>query len=244
MALKLLSLNIEGDNHWEKIIPFVKQENPDVLCLQEVYKVDLPAFAAEFSFHYTFVPLTTVTTENPYRLSLKGEWGIAILSKHPFQSDFSYYVKHGNHIPEMVIGEPNSVDRAIIFADVEKDNKIYRVATTHFTWADNGGATEEQAQDLEKLLTITETLGEHVLCGDFNAPRGLPIFSKLAATYTDNIPADVTTSLDNTLHRAGDKLKLLMVDGLFTTLAYKASNVSVLKGLSDHCAVIGEIYAS
>ncbi len=78
-----------------------------------------------------------------------------------------------------------------------------------------------------------------VLCGDFNAPRGGEIFSELAARYRDNIPAQYTTSIDASLHRAGDLQ--LMVDGIFTTPEYQASSVLLHSGVSDHYAVTADI---
>ncbi len=57
--------------------------------------------------------------------------------------------------------------------------------------------------------------------------------------YTDNIPSCYTTSIDPHLHRAG-ALDLL-VDVLFTTPKYRASDVRLVSGLSDHMAVAGNI---
>ena len=91
------------------------------------------------------------------------------------------------------------------------------------------------------MLRLFEQKKEIVFCGDFNAPRGGEVFSTLATVFTDNIPSSVTTTMDNALHRVGDKLRPLVVDGLFTR-GYKASNVRVVCGVSDHCAVVGEIY--
>ena len=78
-----------------------------------------------------------------------------------------------------------------------------------------------------------------VLTGDFNAPRGGTIFDLLARTWQDCIPQDVTTSIDPVLHRAG--ALTLMVDGLFTTPHYHATEVQLHTGLSDHQAITASI---
>jgi endonuclease/exonuclease/phosphatase family metal-dependent hydrolase len=78
-----------------------------------------------------------------------------------------------------------------------------------------------------------------VLCGDFNAPRGKEIFSRLAAHWTDHVPLAHTTSLDPVLHRAG--ALQLMVDGIFSTPDYDVSGVRLHQGVSDHCAITARI---
>jgi exonuclease III len=32
--MKLININIEGDKHFDTVIPFLEKEKPDVLCLQ------------------------------------------------------------------------------------------------------------------------------------------------------------------------------------------------------------------
>jgi hypothetical protein len=78
------------------------------------------------------------------------------------------------------------------------------------------------------------------MCGDFNAPRGRLIFDRIATKYKDNIPPYVTTTIDKNIHHAGDLQ--LVVDGLFSTSKYEVRSVQVLDGLSDHCAIIGEVF--
>jgi len=40
--LKLISLNIEKDRHFDLILPFLKKHQPDVILLQEVFSKDIP----------------------------------------------------------------------------------------------------------------------------------------------------------------------------------------------------------
>lgn len=79
-----------------------------------------------------------------------------------------------------------------------------------------------------------------MLAGDFNAPRGGESFSAIAARYRDNIPPNYQTSIYAPLHRSGQDLEL-MVDGLFTTPGYRAENVELTSGMSDHYAIVADI---
>jgi endonuclease/exonuclease/phosphatase family metal-dependent hydrolase len=101
-----------------------------------------------------------------------------------------------------------------------------------------GDVTEKQTQDLKALLAILEKIPEFVLTGDFNAPRGRETGDTIAAKYKDNIPEHYTSSIDP-MHRAGELP--YVVDGIFTTPQYLASNVELHLGVSDHKAVTATI---
>ena len=118
--------------------------------------------------------------------------------------------------------------------------------TTNFTWSEHGQPDRYQRQDVRALLDTVLPLGDIVLCGDFNAPRGGEIFSFLAERLKDNIPRRYKTSLDIALHRAGkerpEELADKMVDGFFTSHGYRASGVRLERGVSDHCAIVGTVH--
>jgi len=238
--LKFVSLNCEGNKHFDRILPFIQSFQPDVVCFQEVFEVDFEKFKNEFRMDGIFVPMVNLNEINRYNLAPRGRFGLMILTNHPFEDvNYTYYKGSGNDIPNFVDGEPNSVNRALVTMRVEKDGLTYTVSTTHFTWSSVGQTTPEQARDFEELSQILYKIPEIILCGDFNAPRGKEIFTRLSQKYTDNIPADVASSLDPELHRAGENL--LMVDGLFTSPAYKVEKCKIVCGVSDHCAVTATI---
>lgn len=236
--MKLLSLNIEGDNHYDTIAELFAREQPDCVCLQEVFRVDVPRLEAMLAMSSIYLPLQQIVAENPYRLAPKGEEGIAIFSRLPFiEKHRAYYESE----PVTAIGDssPNVGHRGILAATITSDSVPLTIATTHFTWSSAGSVTPLQEADLANLLAITSQFGQHVLCGDFNAPRGRKIFDTLAQHYTDNIPATVTTTIDQHLHRVSGIQ--YVVDGLFSTPQYLASDVRVIDGVSDHCAIVAMI---
>ena len=117
------------------------------------------------------------------------------------------------------------------------DNR-FTIGTTHFPWTPDGSASDHQRQACDQLLAV---LGhrELLLCGDFNAPRGGEIFTRLAIHWHDNIPANYTTSIDPKLHSAGPLQ--LMVDGVFSTPCYQIRDVVLHQGVSDHCAITAKV---
>lgn len=245
-SIRLVSLNVERRKHTDAVAGFLKEHRPDVVCFQELAASDVSRFATVLKCGSPlFVPLTR--EKEPF-----GEFvvhGTGIMSALPMtNSRISYYAGDPASLPDSDTSDPASftaVNRLVMFADVEKDRAVYRIGTTHFTWSARGEAVAIQQRDMEALLGILEHAGEFVLAGDFNAPRGGEIFSELASRYKDNIPSHYKTSIDLTLHRAGnidpEGLATKMVDGLFTTPGYVATNVELVSGLSDHCAINAKI---
>jgi len=88
--------------------------------------------------------------------------------------------------------------------------------------------------------TISKKFEELIFCGDLNTPRGYEIWSDLAKRYRDNIPPSIDTTIDKNLHKSGQDIRLV-IDGLFTSKHYSASQVRVVPGTSDHMAVVAEL---
>jgi exonuclease III len=261
--IKLITLNIEGDKHLDKVLSFLRQERADVICLQEIFAQDLPCFEAELGMLGHFAMMSRVVRENRYQISPRGEWGNAIFTKLAHQPpELHYYAGDGSG---PVFTGPNSVDRVLMVMEVEVGgisggqkldlgnspgfSQKFMVATTHFTWSPQGEPSDEQRRDCKSLLRIltdlnvTDRFGENaakmILCGDFNAPRGGEIFGMFEQFFYDALPVSVTTTLDPDLHYAGPLE--LVVDTIFYTSPYQVQSVRVVGGVSDHQAVVGEI---
>lgn len=234
-SLKIVSLNIEFNKHLDVVIPFLKNQQADVLLLQEVLEEHVDLIKKEVSMDYIFAPLAKFKIDGNI-LTL----GLAIFSKLPIvNSEIVYYVKNGDMLPILELTEPDQMNRALIMVEVEFDAQIYRLINTHFTWTPNGDPNKQQTTDLREMMTILNTYQEFIFCGDFNAPRGKATFDELARIYKDNLPKDLTSTLDPNLHRV--KGLQLVVDGIFTGPKYLVKDLVVVDGVSDHCALVAKI---
>jgi len=242
-GLKLISLNIERSLHLDTVLPLLREEKPDVVCAQELLARDIPVFAELLGPCIVFAPDGLHPADPPETEPVME--GCAIFSKLPTRKKgTTYYVGSQEHA---LLRESHTIpsDNSLVWAEVVCDDIGFFIATTHFTWTPEGKPTEKQRQDLDSMLSVLATHEDFVLCGDFNMPRGGELFTRLAGLYKDNIPLDYKTSLDIDIHRAGKtqahELSDKMVDGLFTTPAYAASNVSLVKGVSDHMAIVATL---
>lgn len=234
--LKIVSLNIEKDRHLDRIIPFLKKLQPDVILLQEVFSKDIPILEEKLEMKSTFAVMKILLREgNPQPL------GIATFSSSPIAKSYTaYYHGNGENPPIGPEGDPLKTARTILVTEVLKNNKAYCLVNTHFTWTPDGQASDLQHQDLDNFFQLLAPLSHFILVGDFNAPRGRVIFDKIALKYKDNIPSHITTTIDKNLHKAGDLQ--LVVDGLFSTPPYRVESVEAFDGVSDHYAISAKVF--
>lgn len=240
-SLKIISLNIEGLKHLNIQEDFFLRQSPHVVCLQEIFEDTYIYLKDKFKLKGSFAPMwkrpTIQNTNSPFVVM-----GIALLTNYEIEKIDTFYYNGGpdkinDFIPD--ITSQDLVSRAIIVARLTYSGIKYTIGTTHFTWSENGLTSIQQSKDIESLLKILSKFQEIVFCGDFNTPRGKDIFKKISDKYVDNIPQNYATSIDGNLHYAGHLD--LMVDGLFSTRGYKISNVELISGVSDHCAIVANI---
>jgi len=237
--LRVVSVNIEGRKHLESVANFLKTEMPEVLCLQEVYEVDLPLFEEIIGGTATFAPMHT-------RDGSQRE-GVALISRFPYEATFEQYA--GKESEELPTYDKTTFKSGVesqrynlLTAHIQGEDGPYTIATTHLPVTEEGQVTEYQIEAIKNLITCLEKIGEFVVLGDMNAPRGQQSFSLLSERYRDNIPLHYETSLDQELHRAAPIQK--MVDGCFSTPAYTIKQTRFQCGISDHCAICVEVTKS
>ena len=246
-SISLVSVNIERSKHLDLVRGFLEAHPANAICMQELMEYDIPFFEGLLGCVCHFSPETRHPAEG--RPGIIGNGIFSPLPVVQFAERYYHGSREEMHDFDFTSTETKEATEARVFSfcDVEKDGVVFRIATTHFTWTPKGEANDFQRRDMRLLLDILGHLGELTLTGDFNAPRtheGKPgeIFAALASKYKDNVPLEYLTSLDPAHHRApvaeqADK----MVDGLFTSPAYVASDVVLHTGVSDHYAIAATI---
>ncbi len=240
--MKLISLNIEGKKHFDKVLPFLDKENPDVICLQEA-PIEISSLLQGKGYKVSFLPITIMSDDVS-----NFPQGNIFASRLDYTLDFYYYHRSFDDITQF---DPQrmgkTVSRVLLLAEL-KDTCI---ATTHFTWAPDGSIyTADQIDNIHKMFDFLDTKPPHVLCGDMNIPRKInKLYEKeISPRYIDAVPDHYKSSLDKNLHRVGDNpekehlFKDFMVDYLLLKEPIKAKNVRLEFGLSDHAAIVSEIY--
>jgi endonuclease/exonuclease/phosphatase family metal-dependent hydrolase len=242
--LKLISVNMEGEKHFPRILSLVKAEDPDIICLQECPE----------SFQNNLQTLGFRTDFIGMRYSVQNDVeyleGVVFASKLPFATTHKYYYQPDYELPHSPIPTPKHLmHHGYILATLEHQSELFHIATTHIMDTPDGMPTEHQTQAVKKILHLLQTEKPTVLCGDFNMPRGFnPLYEEFTKNYTDNVPATHKSSLDQSLHRLGHEKDLnapifdiYMVDYIFSKPEYLVSDVRLQFGVSDHAAVIATV---
>lgn len=229
--IRLLNLNIEGHRHLERIIQFLTNNHFDLIMLQEVFEDDITKISSAVQIEPIFKPAL---------LKDNVPWGNVCFSKVPHQKYLdAYYVGSETQVKEYDHNHPENQCKSIVGTSFLYNDKQHTILSTHFTWSPQGQPTDKQRIELQKLFDSLNNYSSFVMSGDFNTPRGTEIFDTMATKYKDNIPQHITTTIDGNFHKAGHLP--YVVDGLFSTQDYLISNVKVIDGLSDHCAITAEI---
>jgi exonuclease III len=246
--MKLININIEGDKHFDTVVPFLQKERPDVLCLQEVYRKDLHHFT-KLGYSTTFLPITRKEFQGRHE-----ELGIT-LATHNASAVLNQIQSHYYHDPTGELHEFDTdhknltVNNEVLVGVFTVRGADFLIGTTHFTWIPDGSTPNDyQRDDMDRFLGYMKTLPPHCVTGDLNIPRHHnPLYDELMKYYDDAVPETFTSSLDQTAHHLAnnpEKKHLFtdyMVDHLLVQQPYVAKDVRLEFGISDHAAVVATI---
>lgn len=262
MRFTIVTLNIEGDKHLPEVTHFIKNEKPDVMCLQEVFETDYKQLTENLKLKGEFFPTVYIDVPGKPGFRKRGTFGVAMLSRVPGSFGSSYYFRRRETLP-LYRGRPNAGHRALVWLSIDnglpaeeratsRERTVHAagewqakagpiIATTHFTWSKGGRATNKQRKELKTLIKLLDAVKPDILCGDFNAPRGREIWTELSKRLVDNIPPDITSTIDPTLHYT--KGLQIVVDGFFTspTSRVLVESLKLVHGISDHQAIVATL---
>ena len=251
-SLSLIVANIEKDRHRELFVPFCLSRDPEVILMQEVnlrtFQSLAEALGAKKQF---FIPMGLIEVEEGGPLETIGLG--ALLREKECSLDVAVYrefcyrrapLAPGKRLPLFNKAKNYASDSYIQHFEVRKGDAVFALGNTHFPWTPDGNPDNEQYTYMPQVVEYAK-INKLIVCGDLNAPRLMSngtkgqIWNMLAKHFHDNIPDEMTSTLDPSLHRAsknGAPLPLV-VDALFTPQEYRAENVTLHCGVSDHKAI-------
>jgi len=256
MVLSFLQLNINADNFWDNLIPFLTKNNFDILQLQEIAgkesisgniatkrdvfaelnKIFGERYDSELAIsqRYTSSPSSYFGVATFYRKKFQlVEKNIITLYERttPFPSDAQSYEKVG---------------RNLLHLTLSIDGKTISFLNTHLAWAKTTKEQPHQTQQGEILFNYLQTVpSPFIFSGDFNIDPEQPLikkFNSLAKNLIDEY--HIVNTLNPRKHRA----QVLFppgaaVDYIFVTEDLAVKNFAVLENedISDHLGLTAEI---
>lgn len=238
--MKVLQLNIWGGRLMNQIIDLIKNENPDIVCLQEVYNVtgeDIAVVGAVQDilnalpgYTYYFSPVYTMQL-----MHRKAGFGNCILSKVPIEKSETYFT-NGEHVDDFDFDEHDYNNRNfqhVIVAYEGKDLHIINHHGYHIEGHKNGD-NESLRQCKQIADFITSLNGKIIATGDFNLAPHSESLEQINKVLTNQcIDHNIATTRTHLTH------KTEVCDYIFTSKDIEIRDFKVLDDVaSDHCALV------
>lgn len=227
MKLKILSWNIWVFGHFDQITSFLKEQNADIIALQEVQEDDpereVVKYLADLGYNHVFAPVAK-------------EWGGKVWNDGP--AIFSKYPIVGSET--FILSEESS--RAAIRADIQLEDKILHVFSTHLvhTHQEPSEIQEHQVENIIKELPGERT----VVMGDFNATPDSVGIKRMCEVLVDS-DSDPESLPTWSVYKEGcgvcelEDVSFFRLDYIFTTKDIQTSNYKVESSkASDHLPVL------
>jgi endonuclease/exonuclease/phosphatase family metal-dependent hydrolase len=227
------NLNLDIENHTadDKIVDFIKNEKPDIICVQEFSAIKYKDFK-----EYPFMFKTNIISRNKSVM--------AIFSKYPI-------------VDEGYINFPNSTNGAM-YTDLVYKNQVIRLYNIHlqsFGMEMNSGH-ENDIQKLNLFNTISETTklqkeqaeiiknhtklfeGKIILTGDFNSTQFSSPYSIFKKNRKDSFN-EAGKGLGTTykLFHYPLRLDFILCDEDINVISHRNYKI----GLSDHEPILAEL---
>lgn len=248
MIFTLLQLNINADNFWDKLVPYLTSHDFDVIQLQELTGKDTTVGNIN-SKRDTFIELQHILAKK-----YNGELSIAqryTSGEDSYMGNGTFYKKTYPLIDkkEIRISSFNEffpsdstdyerVGRTLLHLILEIQGKQVSFINTHFAWGGDRIEKPFQTNQGEILINYVKNIKPpFIFSGDLNLTPDQPLIKKLS-TFSKNLIMQyhITNTLSPKNHRAKQLFpKGLAVDYIFTNGDFTVKNVSVIdEGLSDH----------
>jgi endonuclease/exonuclease/phosphatase family metal-dependent hydrolase len=165
MHIRILEWNIWYKENIQNVIEFLKEQNADIICLQELTvghelhgKENLPQRIADaLGYSFYFVPAHTFPTG--YQI------GNGIFSRWPLAQHQYYFVQHAHEGPH---GSEES--RVYIQADILTPAGTLKVATTHLSYSATNEYSDQRKKEIAALTQeLSNKTEKFVFTGDLNA---------------------------------------------------------------------------
>lgn len=265
MKLKHLQLNTSVLRSPEKVMDFIKSNEIDIACLQEVtYKQDevspLKKMAEDLGMRYIEgVHFCQEINQQILATAIISRWPIVDFYVNYYNSpDFQpKLIKESDLIGQNILGDNEKVDnfpgsrglkhwlksRAILTTLIDTGNGLLRAMTSHYTVSDHCTETI-QMYEMSKLI---KSLVEHsnnqiptIFSGDLNIRPESYSVSKLSEVMTCHT-ADIKDTLSKThVARQHGFPEGLAIDHVFSKGLSHISTNTVDIDFSEHKAVISE----
>lgn len=244
MILKFLQLNMYMGSHAENLLAYIKQENFDLLCIQEVSGGEV----SHKKINYF---------EQIKSLGYEGELAVTWRLKNKPMSFFgqatffkpTFTLLERNEIWLKPYAEITALDRfkseefpkAILSTRLEKEGKKFSILNAHLAWSPLAVDTPEKKRQGKIFFDYAKTVSApYIIAGDFNLQPNTEVIAWFE-TLGRNLVKEygITNTLNLRTHRHKAKLSAIegvAVDYIFVDPSIRVKEFKALRelDLADH----------
>lgn len=251
MKIKILTLNIWGGELLDRVINFIRKEDPDIALLQEVNNgmdslnskfKSIDILRKELGFPYcSFEPLFL-----DIRSGNKIPQGNAIFSRFPIgnQKAIFFDIPFGEFNLEEIksnLGKNQFLSMGMLKTDVNVNSRNINSYSVHGIWGFDG---EDSARRLKMSKIIVEEIKNRkdvILAGDFNLKPSTKTIKNIEG-YLQNVFGKELIRTFNMKHKKLPGYATAAVDMIFVSKHFKVINHYMPNvDVSDHMPLVCEI---
>jgi len=244
MRLKVIQLNMWHGVFLDRVIDFIKKENPDVVLLQEVTlgggdQKELgrgdcyERLSESLEMESVFGPQWSCIGKVKY---LKGQ---AIFTKRQIKWFGGYYYHGYLSIVKQIEAGVKPVG-LMLSAGIEVDGRIIDFVNIHYLWSLHPEINKAQLAAVEELNNALSGKTELIVTGDFNVTDDSAVYNRLIeGGLIDDRPEMTANTLHPSIHKIKGSKKLA-VDYIFhkgEKIRLKESRIPEV-AISDHLPIV------
>lgn len=241
--MKIIQVNIWGGKLGQQIVDFLRAEQPDFVCMQEVNDLKgrsggklfatLDELKAAGGFSDTFMS----PTYSFHHMQRELEYGNAILSKFPLTTNATIFTE-GKYKRNYDVMNDGSNIRNLQHIIVSIDGKSLHILNHHGHHEPGSKAGNEETAKQMRIIAdeIDKTTGPLIFCGDLNLAPNTPSLAVLNDKLTN---LSVVHKLQNTYSQFNQGQ--VVCDYIFVNDQIKVQHFEMSEALiSDHKALVLE----
>ncbi len=242
--MKLLQLNIWGGRLMHNIKQVIERENPDILCLQEVFSCaskapfffprdNLEVLKAAFPDHFVSYAPTfdlQIFDDTSY-------FGNAVFSRFPITEENTVFT-HLNYKENLVIGQDTTNRRNVQHATLDISGTPIHILNHHgYHVAEHKNGNAETDQHMKIIYDYAQKISEPILItGDFNLSPDSQSLKDLNKDYRNLC---IEHNIQTTRNALSSKTETC--DYIFVNDSIHVQHFGVLPDvISDHAALVIE----
>lgn len=221
MTFKYLSINVWfGGKQWDDLVDFLKQEDADIVALQEVYGGEDPklekrlrtiqALTKEVPYPYTAFAPAMIDSK------LNLPWGNAVLSKFPITKHEAIFFDVPFGERELKRGNAEYAPRNMLHAVIDLGSTTLNVFSLHGIWGKDGDDNPRRLAMSDTIIARTKQLPHVILSGDSNVKENTETVRKLERHLHNVFKGERATSFNMRI-KTDQRLAAAAVDHLLVS---------------------------